>query len=169
MNMEYYWRGNQDLLQEEVTCLYCSRSLPQSISYPIMEFLQSMLKETVTLASGWHSPVEKKALQLRAPLSSSNIIFYLAKGINHFQLPATLNEDFKMGKVLIVSQWMDDGRIDKRKARQRNELMLNNHDRHLFLHIEKGGHLEKHLEKCLALGKKVFLFDPHKKKTNPVT
>lgn len=156
---DIYYKGNQDLIDEQVIALFCSRSIPLSIYYPLLDFLKILFDQTITLAGGWHSTIEKKAIVLRQPLSSSNIIYYLAKGIHHFQVPDNLQADLNTGKLLIVSQWEDDKRIDKRKTQMRNSLMLQTYQRFLFLSIVQGGVLEKLYHKCLEKDKNIYLFN----------
>lgn len=119
------------------------------------------MNEKVTLAGGWHSPLEKKAIQERVPKAKSHIIFYLAKGINNFTLPSTLREDFQRGKILIVSKWRNRQRIDMSKVRQRDRLMLDTFGRFLFLSIQDKGNLDGLYHKCLETGKTVYIFDHH--------
>lgn len=101
MNSIHY-KGNQRLVNEDVIALFCSREIPLSIYYPLLEFFEILFNEPVTVASGWHSTIEKKALELRKPLSASNVIYYLAKGIDQFEIPEKLQADFDRRKLLIV-------------------------------------------------------------------
>lgn len=157
--MSLIFKGNKELLNENVICLFCSRSIPLSLYYPTFAFLKCLLNQSVTIAGGWHSPLEKKALKSRESTSQSNIIYYLAKGINHFTVPVKLSIDFDKGKVLIISKWKESKRIDQKKADERNKLMVDTFNRFLFLSINKNGNLESLFKSCLSLNKRVYLLD----------
>ena len=159
--MSLFFNGNKDLIDKDVICLFSSRLLPLSIYYPALDFLGELMKKPITLAGGWHSPLEKNAIQKRTPKSISNIIFYLAKGMQNFTLPDTLQGDFRSGKVLIVSKWKDSRRIDMSKVNQRNRLILETFDRFLFLSIHNKGNLDRLFHKCLENGKTIYIFDHH--------
>jgi hypothetical protein len=159
--MALIYRGNRNLIQDNVICLFCSRSLPLSIYNPALDFLKALMNETVTLAGGWHSPLEKRALEAREPASDSNIVFCLAKGMENFSLPETLQNDFRENKVLIVSKWKNSRRIDISKVKQRNRMMLETFHRFLFLSIDDRGNLAELCQKCLESGKVVYIFDHH--------
>ena len=157
--MARFFKGNKELLDTDVICLFCSRATPLSLYYPAFDFLKCVMNLPVTLAGGWHSPLEKKALKSRKLNSQSNIIFYLAKGIDNFAVPKELLIDFKDGKVLIVSKWKGSKRIDQKKADERNKLMVETLNKFLFLSINETGNLESIYKSCLALNKQVYLLN----------
>ena len=157
--MSIIFNGNKDLLKDNVIGLFCSRSIPLSIYYPAFDFLKYLMNQPMTVASGWQSPLEKKTLKSRGPNSQSNIIYYLAKGIDQFTLPRGLLGDFKSGKVLIISKWKESKRIDQKKANERNKLMVDTLNKFLFISINENGNLESLYKSCLALNKQVYLLD----------
>lgn len=154
-----YSVGNEDLLNRNPIAIYCSRNTNPSLHEPTLELLQQLMSQPVTLAGGWQSPLEKEALALRKAGSDSNLIYFLAKGIQNFKLPPFLRSDVDKGKVLFVSRWMNEARIDREKVGKRDDLMLSKIDRFLFLNIEEGGNLEDIFFRCLSQEKEVFLFD----------
>jgi len=157
--MSLIFKGNKELLNENVICLFCSRSIPLSLYYPTFDLLKCLLDQSVTIAGGWHSPLEKKVLRSREPNSKSNIILYLAKGIDHFPIPKELSNDFENGKVLIISKWKDNKRIDQKKADERNKLIVHTFNKFLFLSINENGNLESLYKSCMSQNKKVYLLD----------
>lgn len=157
--MSLIFKGNKELLNENVICLFCSIFIPLSIYYPTFDFLKCLLNQSVTIAGGWHSPLEKKALKSRESISQSNIIYYLAKGIDHFTVPVKLSIDFDKGKVLIISKWKESKRIDQKKADERNKLMVDTFNKFLFLSINENGNLELLYKSCMSQNKKVYLLD----------
>ena len=54
---------------------------------------------------------------------------------------------------------MNEERIDQRKVKKRDDLMMDQIDRFLFLNIKEGGNLEELFFQCLNLEKEVFLLN----------
>ena len=154
-----YSIGNEDLLKTNPVAIYCSREIPLSIYQPALELVQTLMTRPLTLAGGWHSTLEKTALKARTPGTPSNIIFFLAKGVQDFKIPLYLREDLDAGKVLLVSPLMEGKRIDKKKVVKRDDLILSLVNRYLFLNIDEGGNLDKLFDRCLSLKKEIFLLD----------
>ncbi|HDT12293.1 MAG TPA: hypothetical protein ENO01_01405 [Candidatus Marinimicrobia bacterium] len=157
--MKIYTHGNKELLNKDCIGLFCSRLIPLSIYYSAFDFLKLLMNQTVTIGSGWHSPLEKKALKSRDAEAKSSLIFFLAKGINHYKVDESIKCEIENGKILIVSQWDEAKRIDQNKADQRNRYMLETLDRHLFLSINTGGNLEKIYKDSLEMEKNVYILD----------
>ncbi len=157
--MKLYTHGNKNLLNNDCIGLFCSRSIPLSIYYPAFDLLKLLMNQPVTIGSGWHSPLEKRALKSRDAEAKSSLIFFLAKGINHFKVDETIKDDIENGKILIVSLWDKAKRIDQNKADQRNRYMLDTLDKFLFLSINTGGNLEKIYKEILGMGKNVYILD----------
>lgn len=154
-----YFAGNKDLLSQRPLAVYCSREIPLSVYDPALELVERLVTEPLTLAGGWHSRLEKEALKLREPGSASNIIYFLAKGIQNFKLPHFLRSDLDRGKVLIISPWMRGQRVDRPKVDRRNTLILEKIHRFLFLSLKEGGNLEELFYRCLSQEREVWIFD----------
>lgn len=60
-----YFKGNKELFSHDALGIFCSRALPLSIYPTAFEFLSMLTNESLTLAGGWQSPFEKKALKYR--------------------------------------------------------------------------------------------------------
>ncbi|MEE9167717.1 MAG: hypothetical protein V3U24_09715 [Candidatus Neomarinimicrobiota bacterium] len=154
-----YHLGNTDLLDDNPIAIYGSRDIPISVHNSVLSLVNPLMESPVTLAGGWQSKLEKALLKARRPGSPSNIIYVLAKGIHSFRVSKSLRGDLDRGKVLIISPWMSDNRIDEKKVTKRDDFILNQMGRFLFLHIREGGNLEELFFRCLELGKEVFLLD----------
>ena len=130
-----------------------------SVFQPALELIRNLISQPVTVAGGWQSALEKEALKWRKPGSPSNIIYFLAKGIQDFKLPKSLRSDMDGGHVLVISLWMHKERIDKQKVKKRDELIISRLERFLFLNISESGNLEELFFHCLNRQKEVFLMD----------
>jgi len=154
-----YFLGNEQLLDTNPIAIYCSREIPLSIYQPSLKLIQSLMSMPLTLAGGWLSTLERTALKSRTPSAPSNIIFFLAKGINDYKIPADLRSDLDAGRALFISPFMKGKRIDRKMVTRRDELILSHINRYLFLNINEGGNLDKLFDQCLQLKKDIFLLD----------
>lgn len=154
-----YSIGNEELLRANPVAIYCSREIPLSIYQPALELVKTLMTRPLTLAGGWHSTLEKIALKSRTPEAPSNIIFFLAKGVNDFKIPSDLRNNIDAGKALFISPFMEGRRIDKKKVAKRDDLILTLINRYLFLNIDEGGNLDMLFDRCLDHKKEVFLLD----------
>jgi len=103
--------------------------MPISIIAPAIQFLQSVMQHPITFISGWHSSIERKALRMRTLEMPSNIIYFLAQGIDHFKIPAYLQADYENQKLLVVSLWKTEKGTDRYKANIPNKLNRNKKNR----------------------------------------
>jgi len=154
-----YFIGKLSLLDKQPVCLFCSRSVPISLIASGIEFLQSVMQLPLTFISGWHSSLERKALRMHTPEMPSNIIYFPAQGIDHFKIPAYLQADYENEKLLIVSLWKSEKGTDRHTAKKRNDYLLKNYDRFLFLYISPKGQLAGLYQQAIDQHKDVFIFD----------
>ncbi|KQC11183.1 MAG: hypothetical protein APR54_02910 [Candidatus Cloacimonas sp. SDB] len=160
-----HYSGNILLFQEPGLAVFCSRTIPMDLFLPALDLLKLIMEKEVTVISGWHSNVEKKLLESRSPNSLSNIVLFLAKGIENYKLPDHLIEDFRNNKILVASFWENVVRISKQNAVIRNKAIIQKADKILFLYIESNGNLEKIFDLSITMKKKVFMLDhPSNKK-----
>jgi len=117
------------------------------------------MKIPITLISGWQSSIERKALRMHTAEMPSNIIYFLARGIDHFKIPDYLQEDYAKQKLAVVSLWKSEKTIDRYKAKMRNNYLLKNMSRFLFLYINITGQLAQLFKEAINQQKKVFIFD----------
>jgi len=154
-----FYSGNIRLLDKPSLAIFCSRSIPMNLFLPALELLKLYMEKDATIVSGWHSNVEKKLLESRTPNSSSNIIIFLAKGIENYQLPDYLLDDYYNDKILVASFWENVSRISKRNSEIRNKAIIEKSDKILFIYIEENGNLEKLFDLSIKQNKKVFMLD----------
>ncbi len=88
-----YYSGNIELLNEPQVAVFCSRTIPMTLYFPALELMKKIMELNITITGSWQSNVEKKLLDNREPKSQSNLIIYLAKGIEHYKLPRILQDD----------------------------------------------------------------------------
>ncbi|MBC8416456.1 MAG: hypothetical protein ISS80_06580 [Candidatus Cloacimonetes bacterium] len=154
-----YYSGNIMLLKNPSIAFFCSRNIPMTLYLPALELTTIIMSTNITISGSWHSTVEQSVLKNRKPESQSNLIIYLAKGIEHYKLPETLNDDYENNKILIVSFWQDTKRISAINSEIRNQFIISKTDKILFLNINEGGNLNKLFDQSLALNKKVYILE----------
>ncbi|MDP3110515.1 MAG: hypothetical protein Q8M71_00240 [Thermodesulfovibrionales bacterium] len=156
---DYFFVGDKKLLNNNSVAVYCSKELPLSIYHTANETFSELLKLPLTVAGGWQSAMEKRVLKNYGKESQADIIYFLAKGINRFILPAYLSSLMQSKKLLVISPFQDKKRADKKAVEMRDELILSFINRFLFLYIKQGGYLEGIFRRCLNDGKDVYMLE----------
>lgn len=155
----FYFFGNKPLLENAPISVFCSRELPLSIYHTANETFSELLKLPITVAGGWQSAMEKRVLKNYGKESQADIIYFLAKGINRFTLPACLSPLMQSKKLLVISPFQDKKRADKKAVEMRDGLILSFINRFIFLYIKRGGYLEGIFRRCLNDGKDVYMLE----------
>lgn len=158
-NHPFYSCGNISLLEQSPMAVFCSREIPLSIYHTANEVFTEILKLPVAIAGGWQSAMEKRVLKNYKREGQANIIYFLAKGIEQFKLPAYLTLLMESEKLLIISPLLDKRRIEKRFVIMRDELILGFIKRFLFLYINPNGYLENIFNRCVSEDKTVYLLE----------
>ncbi len=110
----YYFIGNKSLLNQFPIAVFCSREIPLSIYNTANETFGQMLTLPLVIGGGWQSTMEKRVLKNYTEESQARIIYFLAKGINHYKIPGHLSYLIGCGRLLIVSPFLNRPRIGKR-------------------------------------------------------
>ena len=154
-----FYSGNIHLLNNPSIAIFCSRTIPMTLYFPALELMKKVMDLNITITGSWHSNVEERLLKNREPKSQSNLIIFLAKGIENYEIPSSLIEDYKNDKILIASFWIDTKRISARNSEIRNKAIIEKAENILFLNIHENGNLHKLFDQSIALNKKVFMLD----------
>jgi hypothetical protein len=167
-----YSAGRVDLLEQNPIAVYCSRRIPLSVLEVAEKTIRALSEEAVVLAGGWHSRMEKRLLKAAIQLPESRIIYFLAKGIEHFRLPKMLRPLYATERLLVLSPFLSERRITRKRAEQRDAWMGTLINRYFFCYIDSQGTMPDLLQKCLENGKQVFVLDhpqntPFIKKATP--
>lgn len=155
----YHCNGNKDLLNRQAIAVFCSREIPLSIYHTANETFSELLKLPVTMAGGWQSALEKRVLKNYGSESKADIIYFLAKGINKFSVPKYLSPLIDSGRLLVVSPFLDEKRIEKRFVAARDELVLSLIQRFLFLYINPEGSIKNIFTHCIREGRQVYILE----------
>lgn len=114
--------GNADLLARRMTGLLCSRKCPADRILEAYErFKQWAADPSITIISGFHSPVEKECLRLLLK-GKANIIICPAREIEHMRIPSDWESAMETGRMLILSPFSEK-RATARTIDSRNRLV----------------------------------------------
>lgn len=147
------------MLDKSPIAVFCSREIPLSIYHTANETFTELLKLPVTVAGGWQSAMEKRVLKNYGSDSQAGIIYFLAKGINKFHIPEHLKHLMDTGRLLTISPFLDEKRIEKRFVAIRDELILNLAKCLFFLYINPEGSLKNVFNRCVSEGREVYLLE----------
>lgn len=159
----FYYSGKIELLKKNTVGIFCSREIPLSIYHSANELFTKMLSLPIVLAGGWQSVMEKRILRSYKAQNSNvaQMIYFLAKGIRVFTLPAYLEKPYNEGNLLVISPYLEGKHISLKRVQVRDGLILRLIDRYLFLYINPGGYLETVYKSCLKEKKIVYLPKHH--------
>ncbi|HEX5605087.1 MAG TPA: DNA-processing protein DprA [Candidatus Binatia bacterium] len=134
--------GDIALLFQPKTALFCSARCASDKMLSACEAVRKLRDNGVTVISGFHSPVEKKSLQILLK-GNQPIIICLARALEKIRVPSGWREPLESGRMLLLSRFDKSRRADKDTARRRNELVAALADEALIIYAEQGGGIEK--------------------------
>ena len=144
--------GNDDLLNDKLHAVLCSKACPGDKIIEAIDLAQRWRVEKQSVISGFHTPVEKECLRifLRGP---QRIAICPARGLDPFLLPAEWQQKFKRDEMLIVSPFDSSvRRPTKETAELRTRLVLSLAQSKTIIHASSGGLIDRILaENSVAL------------------
>ena len=135
--------GSPEILGEKKIGLFCSVRCPGDAILGAYDSARKLRDESVTVVSGFHSPVEKECLRILLR-GKQPIIICLARALEKIRLPADWRSAVETGRLLLVSPFEKRPRrptIDS--AQRRNEIVAALSDEVLIIHAELGGSIER--------------------------
>jgi hypothetical protein len=153
-------KGNIEILSQNKIALFASRNAPNEIIVEAEKIFIELRKKPVAVASGWQAPLEKRLFDQISDRDKANYIYYTAKDIKQISLKKAQQKVHDDGKLLLISPQLKTDRISGKEVDLRDELILSQINKILFLYIQPGGRLEKMLRQ-LSLKKYVLFFLDH--------
>jgi predicted Rossmann fold nucleotide-binding protein DprA/Smf involved in DNA uptake len=104
---------------------------------------QKLRDDSVTVVSGFHSPVEKECLRILLR-GTQPVIICLARAFGRIRIPTDWRGALDSGRLLILTsfeKWPPRPTVES--ARQRNELVAALADEVLIIHAAPGGQIEQ--------------------------
>src|SRR3990170_2176867 len=134
--------GSPEILGEKKVGLFCSVRCPGDAILGAYDSARKLRDESVTVVSGFHSPVEKECLRILLR-GKQPIIICLARAIEKIRLPADWRSAVDAGRLLLLSPFKNrPPRPTKESAQRRNEIVAALSDEVLIIHADPGGSIE---------------------------
>jgi predicted Rossmann fold nucleotide-binding protein DprA/Smf involved in DNA uptake len=136
--------------------LFCSAKAPASIILQMHDLAQQWRTGTMTVISGFHSPVEQECLAvlLRGP---GPVIVCPARGLSRMRLKRGYKEPMAAGRLLLMSPFGEKvRRMTADMALTRNRFVAALADAVLIAHAQPGSKTEQLAQEVLGWGKQVY-------------
>jgi len=158
---EVFFTGNLDIVKDyPVIGVLASGKSPGPVVWETYQFFYALRNEKVTIAGGWHSPLEKGILDGLLE-GKVNVAFFLAKGLKARGVKKKFVMLDKTSRGLMITPFPDEvTKIDRKKGpRLRNELLASASDILLIPYIRSNGMLARMLKTNKSFQKKTFILD----------
>jgi predicted Rossmann fold nucleotide-binding protein DprA/Smf involved in DNA uptake len=145
--------GNLNILRNNLFALFCSVKCPGTIILQAHDLAQHLLQTGITVAGGFHSPVERECLAILL-LSSQPIIVCPARGIEGMRVPGTWRRLINEGRPFALSPFESKHRrIAVGYGEKRNKFVAAIADRIFVAYATPGGKTEQFCRKVISWGK----------------
>ena len=116
-----YALGNPDILKEDLLGLFCSIRCPGDVIIKTYDLVRELRDQGVTVASGFHSPMEKECLKFLVK-GSQPIVICPARSILNMRVPREWENYLSDKRLLIISPFDKQySRVTSKLAEKRNE------------------------------------------------
>jgi hypothetical protein len=95
-------RGNLDILQRRVVAFFCSVKCPGNLILQVYDLARTLREVGVTVAGGFHSPLERECLTLLLR-GTEPVIMCLARDIAEMRVPSAWRVPLEQGRLLLLS------------------------------------------------------------------
>lgn len=149
--------GNQALLHERKTALFCSAHCPGNAILASYDQAARWRDEGRCIIGGFHSPVEKECLRIllrgRQP-----IVICPARSIENMRIPNEWRSGIEAGRLLLLSPFpSSDRRVTAALAERRNVFVAALADEAVLVHVTPGGRLDRLAGKITSWGIPLYL------------
>jgi predicted Rossmann fold nucleotide-binding protein DprA/Smf involved in DNA uptake len=150
-------QGNPYLLESKSLGIFGSASCPDDIAVNMYLLAQHLRRSSITIISGFHSPVEQEALTILLH-ATSPIIICPSREIESMRVPPEYREALESGRLLLLSPFSDKRRPSTDMAVYRNRLVAAIADEVFVAYAEPGGKLQKFCKELMQWGKRIYTF-----------
>lgn len=151
--------GNVELLSQQKIALFASRSAPPEIYEPALMLFRELGRLPLTLAGGWHAPLEKFLFKHSKAQEIANYIYYLSTNINQFKANDRQKELLQSDKLLVISPLLKEKQASRPSVKKRDELIFRQVNKILFLYMQPGGRLETYFRQLSEQDYQLYLLD----------
>ena len=151
-------QGDSRLLASPKIALLCSIKCPGSVILQTYDLMRELRNESITVVSGFHSPMERECLNILLRGTCGIVICY-ARSLPK-RIPAELRKPIDEDRLLLRSAF-DDGynHITKRSSAERNRQVADLGDILFVPYASPGGMVEGICREAISSGRPVFTFE----------
>ena len=151
--------GDMDILAQPRLGLLCSQRCPGDLILQTYDLVRVLRDQGITVAGGFHSPMEKECLDLLLR-GTQPLVICPARSIEKMRIPKDWQEAIRAGRLLVLSPFGPDiRRVTKKTALRRNQFVAAIADELLVPHASPEGEVEALCREILADGKKVYTLE----------
>jgi len=138
--------GSAALLKVHKTALFCSARTPGDAVLRAHDAARRLRDESVTVISGFHSPIEKECLRILLR-GKQPIIICPARAVEAMRIPTECRAAYDAGRLLFLSPFAEEPkRVTTESALRRNEVVAALADDVFIAHVTPGGQTERMAE-----------------------
>lgn len=147
--------GNSDILNRRKIALICSVKCPGGVILQTYELMKGVRGESVTVISGFHSPMERECLNVLLKGTCGIVICY-ARTIPK-RVPSEFRQAIDAGRMLLISPFLDKhNRVTSETSVQRNRFIAALSDVVFVPYAAAGGKTEALCREIVRQGKPLF-------------
>jgi predicted Rossmann fold nucleotide-binding protein DprA/Smf involved in DNA uptake len=151
--------GNTDILRKKTLALLCSVKCPGNLILKTYDLARQLRDDSVTVISGFHSPMEKECLNILLR-GNQPIIICPARSIEKMRIPKDWRKALEEGRLLLLSPFSSKRRqMNSRLAQKRNEFVATLADKVLVVYANPGGKLDRLSRKIVSCNKPLLAFE----------
>jgi predicted Rossmann fold nucleotide-binding protein DprA/Smf involved in DNA uptake len=151
-----YTLGNLDILNNNLSAIFCSLKCPGSIILKTCDMAQKFKETGITVIGGFHSPVEKEVLTILLQ-GTHPIIICPARDLEEMKIKPEYKDPFQKGRILFLSPFnKTQKRATAETAIYRNLFVAALADRIIITFAEPSGKTEQLCKDLLNCGKNVY-------------
>ena len=146
--------GEPGLLEGSLTAFFASRQCPGTAIHATMDWVMQQAKTKATVISGFHSPLEKSALEILLTAKSPAVVV-LARDAAKASLPPEWTEALRVGRLSVISaaQGAQAARLTDARAHERNDIAASLAQTIVVAHTSPAGRLAKQVEQWREAGR----------------
>jgi predicted Rossmann fold nucleotide-binding protein DprA/Smf involved in DNA uptake len=147
--------GTPDLLSRVDVAIVSSTRLPGAILLAVYDLLQRVRLLELTLASGFHSPMERQCLEILLT-GRAGVVVLPARSIARFRIPLPWRPGIEEGRLTVLSAFPDTSRRSTRAlAAARNRVAACLAESVFIPYAHPGGETERLARELCSAGKPV--------------
>lgn len=151
--------GNLEILQNKTIALFCSVKCPGNLILQTYDLAQTLRNASITVISGFHSPMEQECLILLLR-GTQPIIHCPARGLEGMRLSTTWEEAISQNRLLLLSPFAGKlRRATANFAQQRNSFVTALADAVFIAYAASGSKTETFARQVLAWGKPLLTLE----------